>query len=63
MKKSEALGFNIQSRIDYEERLENARRLAKAEKHKDLDEFYHKKSTDHSGSKDREEINTYLEMK
>ena len=66
MNKSEATPFYIQTRISYEERLENARCLAKEEREsqvlKEMNKFYSSASTDNKGNKDREEINEYMSL-
>ena len=64
MNRSEFLPTQIQDRISYEERLENARRMAKAEKDDqitaEMDKFYAGESTDQSINYDRQELNDYM---
>ena len=64
MRKSEFLPTQIQMRISYEERLENARRMAKAEKDDqvtaEMDAQYHGASTDQSINYDSKELNDYM---
>ena len=64
MNRSEFLPTQIQDRISYEERLENARRMAKAEKDDqitaELDAQFYGASTDQSSNYDRKELNEYM---
>ena len=64
MKKSEFLPYRVQTRIDYEEKLERARELAKAERKvlAEMDKHYQGSSTDQSVNSNCKELNSYMEL-
>ena len=64
IKRSEYLPTQIQDRISYEEKVQRARDLAKAEKDDkitaEMDALYHGASTDQSKNMDRQEICSFM---
>ncbi len=66
MNRSQYLPTQIQDRISYEEKVQRARDLAKAEKDDqitaEMDKQFQGKSTDQSTNFDRKEINSFLNV-
>ncbi len=60
MRNYETLPSYIQKAIDFKERCERAREMARNEKHDD--EFFHGASTDQSVNYDRMEINSWITL-
>ncbi len=64
MNRSQYLPTQIQDRISYEEKLERARDLAKAEKDDqittEMDKQFQGKSTDQSSNYDSKELNSFM---
>ncbi len=65
MNRSQYLPTQIQDRISYEEKVQRARDLAKAEKDdqitEEMDKQFQGKSTDQSKNMDKQEINSWIE--